>query len=54
MRRAHHRHARRVPDGPAATKGGSWSPRKHDNPEIERVVYQTDRFWIVEKHPDLS
>jgi hypothetical protein len=27
---------------------------RHDNPEIERVVYRHDRYWIVQKHPDPS
>jgi hypothetical protein len=27
--------------------------RGHDNPDIERVVYRHDRYWIVQKHADL-
>jgi hypothetical protein len=26
---------------------------RHENPDVERVVYRHDRYWIVQKHRDL-
>jgi hypothetical protein len=32
-----------------STSGSSGAARQHDEPEIERVVYRHDRYWVVQK-----
>jgi hypothetical protein len=52
--------AERIPVTPAehrmARRHTGWFliARKHDNADLERVVYRTERFWIVEKQVDAT